>query len=496
MQVTFNLNDVADYERFLAIKRLPIYRIKGRSAWFPDEYAARVGLLAKQAKANEYQGTPGLFDYQRDIAAMAIAKRKFGVFADPGRGKTFIIGEYIMHAADAIGKKQKTLIVCPPMVVPQTVSEYQRFYGDRLPIEKVSAADLQAWLLNPKGSRYGITNFEALKEDLQPGLLGALAVDESSIMKSHYGAYGKRLIELGRGLEWKLCATGTPAPNDRIEYANHAVFLDQCTNVNAFLGTFFVNRGQTDNRWEMKPHAVKPFYRHLSHWCIFLSNPATYGWKDNCGTLPPIITHIHHVDLSPEQQRQASIACGGTMFVTKAGGITSRAKLARIAKGQGIDGDDIPTAKYEFIRGLVDQWPDESTIIWARYNNEQDRLDDAFPDAASLRGETPFDRRLELIDDFKAGRRKQLISKAKILGYGLNLQVATRQVFSTCQDSYEEFFQCVKRSNRIGSTKPLNVHIPVTELEIPMLETVLRKAKQVESDTLEQEAIFKDAAAY
>jgi hypothetical protein len=85
-----------------------------------------------------------------------------------------------------------------------------------------------------------------------------------------------------------------------------------------------------------------------------------------------------------------------------------------------------------------------------------------------------------------------LISKPRILGFGLNLQVATRQVFSGLQDSYEQFYQCVKRSNRVGSTKPLNVHIPVTELEEPMIETVLRKAHRVEQDTIEQEQLFRE----
>jgi len=86
-----------------------------------------------------------------------------------------------------------------------------------------------------------------------------------------------------------------------------------------------------------------------------------------------------------------------------------------------------------------------------------------------------------------------MISKPRVLGFGLNLQVATRQVFSGLQDSYESYYQAVKRSNRIGSTCPLNVHIPVTELERPMIETVLRKAKMVQRDTEEQEAIFKES---
>jgi SNF2 family DNA or RNA helicase len=89
-----------------------------------------------------------------------------------------------------------------------------------------------------------------------------------------------------------------------------------------------------------------------------------------------------------------------------------------------------------------------------------------------------------------------LISKPRILGFGLNLQVATRQIFSGLQDSYEEYYQAVKRSNRIGSTQPLDVYIPVTDIERPMIETVLRKAKMVEHDTQEQERIFKQNSAF
>lgn len=49
-----------------------------------------------------------------------------------------------------------------------------------------------------------------------------------------------------------------------------------------------------------------------------------------------------------------------------------------------------------------------------------------------------------------------------------------------------------ERSNRIGSTKPLSVHIPVTELEEPMVENVLRKADRVHDDTLAQESLFAE----
>jgi hypothetical protein len=79
------------------------------------------------------------------------------------------------------------------------------------------------------------------------------------------------------------------------------------------------------------------------------------------------------------------------------------------------------------------------------------------------------------------------------LGFGLNLQIATRQIFSSLIDSYEQYYQAVKRSNRYGSTQPLNVHIPLLDVERPMAENVLRKAKMVQRDTEQQERIFRAA---
>ncbi len=489
MRLVFNPADVKSYRQFLAVKRLPIYSIQGREAWFPDEYASLVGLGQATLPNVSFDPSPFLFDYQRDIARIAVRKRKFAVFADCGLGKTLIFMEFARVAQSDLGNRQGTLIVSPLMVVPQTIAEAQRFYGDTLPIEQVAAKDLPKWLASC-GGKIGITNYDALTDAVQSrGQLGALILDESSMLKSHYGKWGQKCLELGAGLEWKLSGTGTPAPNDRIEYANQAVFLDAFPTVNSFLAKFFVNRGQTAERWEIKPHAIKSFYRALSHWCIFLNSPATYGWKDNADPLPPIHIHDHHVDLTAEQVAAIGTETG-KLFATDLGGITSRSTMGSLAKGK-FRGKAIATNKPRAIRELVDSWPDESTIIWCKYNHEQESLEKEFPEAASISGSTKLAKRIELIDEFKAGKRRQLISKPKVLGFGLNLQVATRHVLSGLEDSYEAFYQCIKRSNRYGSTKPLNVHIPVTDVERPMIETVLRKADRVQADTEEQEALFR-----
>lgn len=643
MKFLLDHNRIEDYRLFLKAKALPRFRCRGAMCEVPDEYAHLLGVQVDRTNDGaKYRPLNGLFDYQRDIAKLAIRKRKFAVFMEPGYGKTLIDFEYARHAIAATGKR--CLIVAPLMVVRQMIEEHERFYPKaKWPLEQVHAAGLQDWL-SGDGQAFGITNYEAIREGLTPGNLGALILSESSMLKSMYGKWGTRLIELGRGLEWKLCETGTPAPNDRIEFANHAVFLDAFPTVNSFLARYFVNRGQTQERWEIKSHALSAFYRELSHWCIFVTNPATYGWKDNTDTIPPIHVHIHDIELT-DAQREAVYNLTGKLFLDEAGGITKRAKLSRISKGDH-NGKAIDTRKPEFVRNLIASWPDESTIIWCRHNAEQDALERMFPDAASIAGKTPYDVREILLDWFlgrictcerqrriastckrttaktstdgiserqsskpsttpsdvpctrpmetcnrksepksEIGRprtRKSvlrndskctdslqtntgdcspskaaaapyaegpiletsgvpdctstiattqdecedfcatsatgpsdtfttipsgvngqqctcggspksriLLSKADVLGFGLNLQVATRHVFNSISDSYEDFWQALKRSNRVGSSIPLNAHIPLTEVERPMLENTLRKMTRVQSDNEEQERIFK-----
>lgn len=491
MNTLLDLNSVADYRRFLKIKSLPQRTFVGRMASYPDEYASLVtGKPVRAGKLAAYQPSDYLFDYQRDISATAIRKRKYAVFAECGYGKTAVDFEFVRHVLGVLPKSKRVLLVCPNMVTHQMAEEAERFYGSQLECEIVKAADLPTWAGRRTGCRFGITNYEAITDRVTQGNIGGMVLSESSMLKSHYGKWATRLIEIGKGLDWKLCETGTPAPNDRIEYANHAVFLDQFPTVNAFLAKYFVNKGMTGEHWELKAHALHAFYRDLSHWCIFLSNPATYGWKDNAGGMPPINVHYHNVELTEEQTTLAQNA-GGSLFVGASGGFVSRQRMAQISKGNTKEGR-IETLKPAYIKELVGSFGDESTIVWCRFNDEQDRLAKMMPDAASLSGDTPEDERRAMIKRFQAGQVKTLVTKSKCAGFGLNLQICTRMVFSTLQDSFEEYWQAVKRANRYGSTHPLNVHIPFTEIEWPMIQSVFTKATRVQSDTNEQERIFKE----
>lgn len=486
MQLTLD-NTVAGYRQFLRIKQLPRYKFTGRSAWFPDEYSSQVGIKRFASRKTKYSAPSWMMDYQRGISELAIRKQKYCVFADCGMGKTPILLEHCRHAVK--DTRKPGLIVSPLMVIQQTIAEAKKFYGDSYQIEQMSAKDLPRWL--SAGEGIGITNYEAIRDELDATRLGCLSLDESSLLKSHYGKWGTKLIEMGKGIPYKLACTGTPAPNDRIEYANHAVFMDAFPTVNSFLAKFFINRGETSERWELKAHAVNAFYLALSDWSIFLVNPATYGWKDNTKSLPPIIVNVEDVALTDDQSAIAKNYNQSLFAGMEAGGIVNRSKMGQLAKGK-YNGKRVDTLKPDYIAELCARHADESIIIWCKYNDEQDRLAELMPDAGSIDGSTPVEERQDIVQRFQCGELKTIISKPKIMGFGLNLQACTRMIFSGLHDSYEEYYQAVKRANRYGSIKPLHVHIPVTELERPMVENVLRKAANVQKDTEQQERIFKE----
>ena len=57
-----------------------------------------------------------------------------------------------------------------------------------------------------------------------PESFGAIALDESSILKSFTGKTTRALINLFADHRYRLSATATPAPNDHMELGQHGEF--------------------------------------------------------------------------------------------------------------------------------------------------------------------------------------------------------------------------------------------------------------------------------
>lgn len=68
-----------------------------------------------------------------------------------------------------------------------------------------------------------------------------------------------------------------------------------------------------------------------------------------------------------------------------------------------------------------------------------------------------------------------MVSKPSICGFGLNWQHCSNVVFLGLSDSYEQFYQAVRRCWRFGQTKTVNVWIVTSDIEGAVVENIRRK---------------------
>ena len=67
-----------------------------------------------------------------------------------------------------------------------------------------------------------------------------------------------------------------------------------------------------------------------------------------------------------------------------------------------------------------------------------------------------------------------------MFGYGLNLQNSARQLFVGVNDSWEQFYQAVRRSWRFGQDRDVHVHIIAASTEGNVVENLRRKDMEAE----------------
>jgi hypothetical protein len=518
----------SDYAMFLASKRLPevVVEYSNNGSWPPSEsytlraparFAHLIGLARKSEDKAPIQIEPWLFDYQRWIVEMALEARRFAIWSDCGTGKTPMQLEWSRHVMARTGGA--VLIFAPLQVCHQTPEEARKFWPsnpEMHPRWLETREDMERFCRGEiEGCRLGITNFHKLLEGPSNEIrrLSGVVLDESSMLKSGGGTLKWNMIKSCKGIEYKLSCTATPAPNDVMEYASQASFLEKLRNEGEILWTYFV-RDQKTTQWTVKPHARKAFYEFMASWSIYLRKPGAYGFHDPFHDVPePEIVEVK-VDPTPEQSNAAHEFARSydpdSLIPQKRLGVRERSKLSQVAKGfmyrTGDEPVRVPSNKpqvvcQEIARAMADG---KQCLVWTVFDEESEILRETLPfivghngameEVATIDGRMPEGERAEIIDRFRHGEVRVLISKAQLLGYGLNFQFCTRMVFSGFDDSFERFYQAVRRAYRYGSTERLRVVIPyVPGLEDHVWENVLRKKSQWESDIEAQERAFMEA---
>ncbi len=481
------------YEDLLTVRGLPEWRFVSDDTIQCDaRHLYSIGLANHDEGYEWGDHADHLFDYQRWVVDRALERERFAAFLTTGLGKTAIQLEWARHVAARSGGR--VLIVAPLNIVRQTANEASKFYGDSFTVADLrNRADLDEWCRN--GSGVAITNYEKLDGETRPLSVDGVVLDESSILKNSNGVRRQALVAAFQGVRWKLACSATPAPNDRVEYAEHAYWLGIVRSTREFLAAFFVNR---DGDWQLKAHGAESFYNHLAAWSVFMVDPEHFRFTGTDTTLPPLNVSFPHVDstvVQQERSRQFETGSQASLFGATPGGITSRTKLMQIANGFLLDGGKAsrfdshkPTRVAELAN---DTHGDEQVIVWVTFDEEGDHLETLIPDSVHISGRTKVAERDRLIDEFCAGNSPRvLILKPSMFGFGLNMQTCRVQVFSSITDSFERYFQSVRRSWRFGQNKAVNVYIPTTGFDEAIIQNVMNKQSTYEEDAKLQESAF------
>ena len=384
-----------------------------------------------------------LFDFQRDIVLWALKKGKAAIFAGTGLGKTLMQLEWARHIGGTV------LILAPLAVSKQTISEGGKF---GITVHHCrSQEDVIDGGIN-------ITNYERMDRFDFSKFLGVV-LDESSILKAQAGKIRAQLIECCQQIPYRLACTATPAPNDLMELCNHCEFLGVMSS-NEMLATFFVHDGGDTRKWRLKRHAVQGFWKWVASWSVMLTNPADLGYDGERYNLPPlrISQHTVHTERQPE-----------ALFAIEALTLQERQQARR---------DSVQDRAREcaaLVNADTDQW-----LVWCNLNSEADALKALIPDAVEISGIDQPDVKERAAVDFAAGRIRVLISKPLIFGMGLNFQRCHKMAFVGLSDSFEQYYQSVRRCWRFGQEHPVDVRIITADTEGAVVENIQRKEKQFE----------------
>ena len=386
---------------------------------------------------------PILHHWQNYIVRWAIKTRRAAIWADTGLGKTMMQLEWAKHSGDT------ALVVAPLAVCHQTVREAAKLGIDATYIRNSDQIN---------GPGMYVTNYENVP-NINADQIDAVVLDESSILKQSDGKTRTMLIEHFQNVPARLACSATPAPNDPEELTNQSEFLGRMKR-NFMLAAYFVHDQNNGAGWRLKGHAKVPMMQWMATWAVALRRPSDIGGEDDGYILPGLNIHSELVPVEIEQE--------GQLFATDIGGVSGRAKVRK----------ETLEARVARAAQLVAKEPDEPWVLWCGLNAEAEALEKAIPGSVNVHGSLTPEEKAQHLLDFADGKIRVLITKPSIASMGLNWQHCARMIFVGMGDSYEQYYQAIRRCYRYGQKRVVEVYIVLAEIESSIADNVRQKEQK------------------
>lgn len=374
--------------------------------------------------------------HQKYLVKWACRKGRAAIFADTGLGKSRTMSEWARLVSIHTGGG-RVLFLSPLAVASQTVVEASKV-----------GVDLH-YARFDTGAQFIITNYEML-DKFDTSKFVAIVLDESSILKNFDGSTRATITAAAKCVPYRLSCTATPSPNDYMELGTQSEFLGVMPR-SEMLAMFFKHDGSDTAQWTLKGHGRSKFWEWLSTWAAVIRTPADLGLDGSEYQLPELRMHWHEI---PADGPIAS-------------GLTER----RAAKKASLP-DRIALAS------ALANFTTEPVIVWCHLNDESTQLAHAIPDAVEVTGSDHMDVKESSLIAFSTMQKRAIVTKPRIAGFGMNWQHCNTVIFAGLTDSFEEFYQAIRRCYRFGQMRPVDVHCILASTERAVVDNLLRKERQ------------------
>lgn len=296
-------------------------------------------------------------------------------------------------------------------------------------------------------------------------------VHNSSILKSFSSKTTLEFTDKFRNTPYKLLCTATIAPNDFTEIGTSCEFLGIMSRTE-MLATYFVHDSGKTSDWRLKKAGAIKFWEWFATWAIAFNNPSELGYEIDGYNLPELNIRTILTESKVDDYE---------LFVRAAETLSERREARKESMNDRTD------KAMEMVNSNDDQW-----LLWVDYNDESEMLHKKINGSIEIKGSDTPEVKAKASIDFANGDIRCLVSKPSIFGFGSNWQSCHQMIFCGLSDSYERFYQAVRRCWRFGQKCDVDVYIILSEKEIKILENIKKKQAQMDEMQKQMTALMKD----
>lgn len=425
---------------------------------------------------------PALFPHCRDAVQWALSRGKGLLAMSFGMAKTRSQIELLRQVSKNTDKRM--LVICPLGVRHQFMVEDGPVMGVQFEYVRNDQELLAA-------GQFCITNYERIRDgNISAAVIaehvGAVCLDEGAIIGNLGTKTQQEFTRIFADIPYRWVATATPAPNDYRQLIYFADFLD-AMDAGQSLTRWFGRNPDKAGDLQILPHMEKDFWLFVASWALFVNRPSDLGYDDSGFIMPELDINWQRIAADHEKAQDLADRNGQHyLFKDTAAGVTQAMREKR----------DSLQDRVKHALGIVDGVSDEQIVIWCNLNDEQTAIERGLKKRgiiySSVHGSLSPDEQENRLYEWKEHKSRVLISKASMLGSGVNLQQCHIAIYVGVDFKFRDFIQSVHRLQRYGQLSVVQLHIIHTDAEDAVVSTLLKKWQQHDAMVARMRSIVQE----